>query len=129
MFSHSSSCTVQNTLQFSRCTYYSTPDLPGKRLEWDDLGLLLEELLDVKWYNLGLQLNLTVSTQDRIRTQFHEPRDQVLEMLKTWLTTGYNHSLKTLTDALRSRNVGASQLAKRLEAKYYRPKDMRESKH
>ena len=98
-------------------------------MEWDDLGLLLEELLDVKWYNLGLQLNLSVGTQDRIRTQFHEPRDQVLEMLKTWLNTTYNPSLKTLTDALRSRNVGASQLAKQLEAKYCRPKDMRESKH
>ena len=97
----------------------------------DDLGLLLEELLDVqtKWYNLGLQLNLSVSTQDRNKTQFTDPREQLLEMLKTWLSAGYNTSWKTLTDALRSRNVGASQLADDLEAKYWRVKDTHESKH
>ena len=118
----------KNALQFSRSF---TPDLPGKRLYQNDLGLLLEELLDVqtKWYNLGLQLNFTVSTQDRIETQFTDPRDRLLEMLKTWLNSGYNPSWKTLTDALRSRNVGESQLAGLLEAKYCRPKDMHESKH
>ena len=81
-----------------------------------------------KWYNLGLLLNLTVSTQDRIKTQFTDPRDQLLEMLKTWLTTGYNYSWKTLTDALRNRNVGESQLADDLEAKYYLVEDTHESK-
>ena len=97
----------------------------------NDLGLLLEELLDVqtKWYNLGLQLNLTVSTQDRIKTQFSDPREQLLEMLETWLSTGYSRSWKTLLDALRSRNVGESQLADHLEAKYCRMKDTHESKH
>ena len=82
-----------------------------------------------KWYNLGLLLNLTVSTQDRIKTQFTDPRDQLLEMLKTWLSPGYDNSWKTLTDALRSRNVGESQLADDLEAKYCRLKDTLESKH
>ena len=82
-----------------------------------------------KWYNLGLLLNLTVSTQDGIKTQFTDPRDQLLEMLKTWLSPGYDNSWKTLTDALRSRNVGESQLADDLEAKYCRPKDTLESKH
>ena len=105
--------------------------LPGKILDQNDLGLLLEELLDVqtKWYNLGLQLNLRVSTQDRIKTEFSDPREQLLQMLKTWLRPGSYHSWKTLTNALRSRNVGASQLADDLEAKYCRPKDTHESKH
>ena len=85
--------------------------------------------MQTKWYNLGLQLNLKVSTQDWIRTQFTDPRDQLLEMLKTWLSPGYDNSWKTLTDALRSRNVGESQLADDLEAKYCRPKDTLESKH
>ena len=95
-------------------------------LTLDDLGLLLEELLDVqtKWYNLGLQLNLTVSTQERIRRDFSDPRDQFLQMLISWLSTGYEPSWTSLTDALRSRNVGACQLADRLEAKY-----MHEGKH
>ena len=104
--------------------------LPGMILNQNELGLLLEELRDVqtKWYNLGLQLNLTVSTQDRIKTQFTNPRDQLLEMLKTWLSSGYQ-SWEMLTNALRSRNVGENQLADDLEAKYCRPKDTHDSKH
>ena len=80
--------------------------------------------MQTKWYNLGLQLKLSVSTQDRIKTEFSDPREQLFEMLKTWLSCGYNPNWKTLTDALRSRNVGASQLADHLEAKC-----MHESKH
>ena len=121
--------TGKNALQFSRCIYYSAPDLPGKILTLDDLHLLLEELLDVKWYHLGLQLNFRVEKLDDIRVHFSNPRDQLLEMLKTWLTTGDNPSWKSLTDALSSRSVGASHLAGLLEAKYGRPKDMHESKH
>ena len=80
----------------------------------------MEEVLDVsaQWYHLGLQLKVRTGTLDRIRTQFHDPRDQLLEMLKIWLTTSDNTSWMTLTDALRSRTVGASQLAGVLETKY-----------
>ena len=86
----------------------------------EDLGQVMEEVLDVsvQWYHLGVQLKVRTGTLDRIRTQFHDPRDQLLEMLKTWLTTSDNTSWKTLTDALRSRSVGASQLAGVLETKY-----------
>ena len=115
--------------------YYSTPDLPGKVLTLDDLGLLLEELLGVRtnWYYLGLLLKLSTGTLDGIKRDFPNPRDQLLEILKTWLRTSYNrsynHRWKTLLDALRSRSVGASQLADHLEAKYCRLKDVHESKH
>ena len=86
----------------------------------DDLGQVMEEVLDVsaQWYHLGLQLKVKTGALDRIRTQFTDPRDQLLEMLKTWLTASDNASWKTLTDALRSRSVGASQLASVLESKY-----------
>ena len=86
----------------------------------DDLGCVLEEVLDVsaQWYHLGLQLKVRVDVLDSIRTQFTDPRDQLLEMLKTWLTTSDNTSWKTLTDALRGRSVGASHLAGLLETKY-----------
>ena len=121
--------TAKIALQFSRCSYYSTPDLPGNKLTLDDLGLLLDELLNVqtKWYYLGLQLKVRVEILDRIREQFSDPRDQLQEMLKTWLTTSDSTSWKSLTDALRSRSVGASQLANDLEAKG-RPKHMHKSK-
>ena len=83
----------------------------------------------MKWYHLGLQLNFRVKKLDDIRVQFHNPRDQLLEMLKTWLTTSDKPRWKSLTDALRSRTVGASQLAGLLETKYCLVEDMQESKH
>ena len=96
----------------------------------DDLHLLLEELLDVRtqWYHLGLLLKLDFWSLDRIR-DIPDPRDQLLEMLKTCLTTGVNTSWKALTNALRSRLLGASQLADRLEAKYCLVEDTVEGKH
>ena len=69
------------------------------------------------WYTLGLQLQVRISMLDSIRMQFQNPRDQLLEMLKVWLTASDKTSWKTLADALRSRSVGASQLARVLETK------------
>ena len=79
----------------------------------NDLGFLLEELLDVciRWYPLGLHLSMRIGILDSIREQFTDPRDQLREMLKTWLTTCDNTSWKALINALRSRSVGAYQLA------------------
>ena len=80
----------------------------------------MEEVLDVsaQWYHLGLQLKVRTGTLDNIQAQFPDPKRQLLEMLKTWLTTSDNTSWNTLTDALRSQSVGASQLAGVLETKY-----------
>ena len=99
---------------------YSTPDFPENKLTLDDLGLLLEELTVVhrQWYYLGLQLKVRPETLDIIKAQFPDPTHLLLEILKTWLTTSDNPSWKTLTDALRSRSVGASQLAADLQKKY-----------
>ena len=94
-------------------------NLPENKLTSGDLGRVLEEVLDAsaQWYNLGLQLKVRTGTLDKIRTQFPDPNDQLREMLKAWLKTGNNPTWKTLTDALRSRSVGASQLAGDLETK------------
>ena len=106
--------------QLSEIKDLSFLDLSGNKLTLDDLGHVLEEVLDVAahWYTLGLQLQVRISMLDSIRIQFQNPRDQLLEVLKTWLTTSDNTSWKGLTDALRSRSVGASQLADGLERKH-----------
>ena len=86
----------------------------------DDLVCVMEEILDVSadWYDLGLQLKVSVGTLKSIRAEFSSPKHQLREMLNAWLTIGDNPSWKTLTGALRSRMVGASQLAAVLETKY-----------
>ena len=74
--------------------------------------------MSAQWYPLGLQLKVKTGTLDRIYAQFHDPRDQLREILKTWLNTSDNTSWTALTDALRSRSVGAHLLASILETKY-----------
>jgi len=74
--------------------------------------------VSAQWYQLGLQLKVRVGTLDRIKLQFADPRDQLLEMLKTWLTTVDNPSWNVLTEALRSRSVAKNVLAGVLETKY-----------
>ena len=96
-------------------------NLSGNKLTPDDLGCVFEEVLDVcaQWYNLGLRLKLRTGTLDRVYAQFRgDPRDQLRETLKTWLTNSENPSWTTLTDALRSQSVGATQLACNLETRY-----------
>ena len=86
----------------------------------DDISCVLEEVLDVsaQWYHLGVQLKVRTGTLDSIQAQFPDPKRQLLEMLKTWLTASDNTSWKTLTGALRTKSVGAHHLAGRLETKY-----------
>ena len=86
----------------------------------DDLVCVLGEVLDVSadWYDLGLQLKVSIGTLDNIRADFTAAKHHLREVLKAWLKTGDNPSWKTLIDALRSPVVGASQLAAALETKY-----------
>ena len=86
----------------------------------DDLVCVLGEVLEVSadWYDLGLQLKVSIGTLDNIQADFTAAKHHLREMLKAWLKTGDNPSWKTLIDALRSPVVGASQLAAALETKY-----------
>ena len=74
--------------------------------------------MSAQWYHLGVQLKVRVGILDNIQAQFPDPKRQLLEMLKTWLTTSDNPSWKMLIDALKSRSVGATRLASVLETKY-----------
>ena len=95
-------------------------DHSGKKLSSDDLGCVLEEVLDAaaQWYNLGLKLKVRTATIDSIQEDFTATQHRLREMLKAWLNTCDNPSWKTLIDALKSPLVGASQLAAALETKY-----------
>ena len=46
----------------------------------DDLGQVMEEVLDVsaQWYHLGLQLKVRTGTLDNIQAQFPDPKRQLL---------------------------------------------------
>ena len=74
--------------------------------------------MSAEWYDLGLQLNVKVGKLNSIRTEFNTTKHQLREMLNAWLTSSDNASWKTLINALKSRSVGASQLAGDLKAKY-----------
>ena len=74
--------------------------------------------VSAQWYQLGLQLKLKTGKLDSIQAQFSDPKRQLLEMLKTWLTISDNTSWKTLTDALSTQSVGVGRLAGELEKKY-----------
>ena len=74
--------------------------------------------MSADWYDLGLQLKVRTGTLDSIRADFTAAKHRLREMLKAWLITGDNPCWKTLIDALRSRMVGASQLAAALEKMY-----------
>ena len=84
--------------------------------------------MHVRWYNLGLHLNLRPETLERIREQSSDSKDQLREMLKTWLRTRGNPSWKALTHALKSPTMGESRLAGSLERKHCRTEGMLESK-
>ena len=81
----------------------------------------MEELNDtrVKWYDIGLQLRMSVGTLDAIKEQYDDPSDCLREALKTWLKTCPSPpTWKNIVDTLRRITVGEVRLAADLEQKY-----------
>lgn len=100
------------------------------KLTTNDLGTVLEELVDVsaQWYPLGLQLNIDVGTLDVIKAQYSDPQEQLRGMLRSWLRSICDCSWKNLVGALRSRSVGENVLGYHLERKYCMSWGKREKK-
>ena len=77
-----------------------------------------------KWEKLGEQLGVTHYRLAAIRTQYSEPADGMRELIKQWLKQDYRYGAKGLTTwnhivlALKSPNVGESQLGDHLKQKY-----------
>ena len=74
-----------------------------------------------KWYNIGLQLSVSVGTLDAIRQQYRDPSECLRETLTTWLRS---YPLWTnIIDALKSSIVCETQIATNLEYKYCSTRD------
>ena len=98
----------------------------GQQLSVNDLPVVMEELNDtrVKWYNIGLQLRMSVGTLDAIQEQYDDPSHCLRQALKTWLKTSPSPpTWSNIVDALRSSTVGEVRLAAALEQKYCSTQD------
>ena len=93
----------------------------GQQLSVNDLGVVMEELNNVsaKWYNIGLQLGVSVGTLKTIKKQYNDPSDCLTETLTSWLQTCVPPpTWANIAEALRSSVVGEARLAADLEHKY-----------
>ena len=70
-----------------------------------------------KWYNIGLQLELSAGTLDAIQKTNYDDTDSCFrETLKKWLrSTELNPSCRGLAKALRAPSVGREDLAKHVD--------------
>ena len=71
-----------------------------------------------KWYDVGMQLQVSVGTLDAIKKQYSDPSDCLMETLKTWLKTFSSPSWSNIVDSLRSSVVGEVRLADYLKHKH-----------
>ena len=88
----------------------------------DDLPVVREALNKVraKWYDVGMQLRVSVDTLDAIKKQcLNDPSDCLRETLMTWLKSyPPSPTWNDAVDALRSSVISESKLAADLEHKY-----------
>ena len=95
----------------------------GQQLTVDNLRVLTKELHNVraKWYNIGVQLGVSVGTLKAIEKQYYDPTDCLRETLTTWLKSS-NSTWSNIVDALNV--VGEVRLAADLQHKYCSQQDM-----
>ena len=88
-------------------------------LEESDLDLLTQELSAVKckWYNIGMDLGLP-NMVDQIHHQYSDPDVRLREILRAELENPNPTTWRNIVDALRTPDIGESQLADQLEAKH-----------
>ena len=91
---------------------------PGPVLSVTDLPVLMRELHNVRamWYNIGVQLRVSVGTLNAIKKQYSDPIDCLRETLIEWLKSFPPSKWGDVVDALRL--LGDTRLAEDLEHKY-----------
>jgi len=85
----------------------------GQQLSASDLLVVTEQLNDIraKWYDIGLQLHVSVGTLDAVKEQYDGTSHCLRETLKIWLKTCPSHpTWKNIVDAIRSSTVGEVRL-------------------
>ena len=98
----------------------------GQQLSVNDLPVVMEELNDTraKWYDIGLQLRMSVGTLNAIKKDYNSTSDCLRETLTTWLKNCPSPpTWKNIVDALRSSTIGEVRLAIDLEQKYCSTQD------
>ena len=97
-----------------------------KQLGVDDLPVVVEKLNDtrVKWYEIGLQLGVSVGTLNAIKKDYNSTSDCLRETLTTWLKTSPSPpTWNNIVNVLRRSTVGELRLAEDLEQKYCSTQD------
>ena len=104
-------CYIYFTLSsvLSVCLFYTDC------LSDNDLSRLLRSAWEArsKWYNIGLELQLTPGTLDSIKADNDSVDDCFRVTLTTWLK-GPKPTLSSLAEALKSPTVGYGQLAEQI---------------
>ena len=79
------------------------------------LPYLQDELYDIrgKWYDIGVQIGIDTGTLQTIRNDFNDSGDALRELLTHWLKR--TPTWEALLKALRSKPVGASDIASKLQ--------------
>ena len=92
----------------------------GVELSIDNLGVVRAAVFNActKWYDIGLALEVPVTTLDSTDGQFDNHSEKLREMLKIWLKTAAKPAWRDILDALKSPVVGEPTLAFEIEAKH-----------
>ena len=86
-----------------------------------DLSTVRHELHDArtKWYDIGIELKVDVSTLKTIESMYSNSKDCLREVITEWLKAVHpKPTWRSLVDALRRPVVDESKLAAVIEGKY-----------
>ena len=93
---------------------------PECELDIESLGTVLEAVCDIniKWYNLGLQLGIPVHKLEEIKQQYSQFGDTLREMLHVWLKRQESCTWMALATALKAKSVDGKDIAQQIELDY-----------
>jgi len=100
--------------------------IPPGQLTLEDLSDVRGALFEAraKWYDIGIELKLSIGTLNTIREDFPQAADCLREMCINWLKRiNPSPSWAALAKALESPPVGEGHLAQQLRDKYCRGRE------